>query len=210
MTTNSSEKKVIVIGAGGHARAISSLIKILGKKVDYYLDDDPDLQGKDVNGITVRGTTKDISNGETAFIGIGRNFIRKQKAEKHSGLTYPSFIHPDAIISPEVEIGTGTAIMAGAIIQPGSKIGNHVIVNSGVVIEHDCTLHDYSHIAPNATLAGSCTLQEGAFLGVNACMIEGKVLGAWSVVGAGACVITDIPEWCTAVGLPAKVIKKHE
>lgn len=206
MTIDNSEK-ITVIGAGGHAKAITSLIQIVGKQVDAYLDDDPDLQGRKINNIPVRGTTDQITAGEAVSIGIGSNSIRKQKAESYKEMKFPTFVHPAAIVSPDVEIGKGTIIMAGAIIQPGSKIGDHVIVNSGVVIEHDCTLHDYTHVAPNATLAGSCTLGEGAFLGINACVIEGKTIGAWSVVGAGACVISDIPENSTAVGLPAKVIE---
>ncbi len=199
----------MVAGAGGHSRAVCSLIKLLGHHVDYLLDDDEKLHGNEVNGIVVNGSTDLLIDKTDVFIAIGNNLIRKKIVESVDTKNYPSYIHPDAIISPEVEIGSGSVIMAGAIIQPGSTIGDHVIVNSGGVVEHDCTLKNFSHIAPNATLAGSCTLREGAFLGINACVIEGKTLGAWSVVGAAACVISDIPEHCTAVGIPAKPMKFH-
>lgn len=207
MTKINSEKKLAVIGAGGHARAIASLVKRINLSVDHFLDDNKELHGTLHEGILIKGSIDSYSDKFTSFIGIGDNETRKKIADRCKGLTYKTLIHPSAIISEGVEIGKGTVIMAGAIIQPGSKIGDHVIVNSGVVVEHDCTLGDFSHIAANATLAGSCTLGEGAFIGINACVIEGKNVGAWSKVGAGACVIKDIPLNCVAVGVPAKPIK---
>lgn len=38
-------------------------------------------------------------------------------------------------------------------------------------------------------------------------IIQGKNIGTESIIGAGAVVIRDIPDRCTAVGSPAKVIK---
>lgn len=210
MTNHNSEKIVAVAGAGGHARAVCSLMNVLNMKVKYLLDDDPELIGTKIHGLEVAGNTDRLRNEPVAFVAIGNNATRKKIVDSAGNIEFPNFIHPSAVISPEVEIGVGTVIMAGAIIQAGSTIGNHVIVNSGVVIEHDCILDDYSHIAPNATLAGSCTLEEGAFLGLNACVIEGKTIGSWSVVGAAACVISDIPDQCTAVGVPARPMKFHE
>lgn len=209
LTSHNFGKSVVVVGAGGHSRVVCPLIKLLGHHVTYLLDDNEKLHGKQVHGLLVKGNTDDLKNETDAFIAIGNNAIRKKIVESVDKKNYPSFIHPDALISSEAEIGEGTVIMAGAIIQPGSKIGDHVIVNSGVVIDHDCTLENYTQIAPSATLAGSCTLKEGAFMGVNACVIEGLTLGEWSVVGAAAAVISDIPEHCTAVGVPAKPIKFH-
>ncbi len=207
MTKINSEKKLAIIGAGGHARAIASLVKRINLFVDHFLDDNEKLHNSLYDGVPIKGSICNYSTDFVSFIGVGDNKVRKDIADRCKGITYKTLIHPSAIISEGVEIGQGTVIMAGAIIQPGSKIGNHVIVNSGVVIEHDCTLGDYSHIAANATMAGSCTLGEGAFVGINACLIEGKKVGAWSKVGASACVIKDIPLNCVAVGVPAKPIK---
>lgn len=207
LTKVDSGKKLFIIGAGGHARAIASLVKRINLSVDHFLDDNKELHSTSFDGVPVKGFIDDFSKDFLSFIGIGDNKTRKTVADRCKEVKYQTLIHPSAIISEGVEIGQGTVIMAGAIIQPGSKIGNHVIVNSGVVVEHDCTLSDYSHIAANATMAGSCTLGEGAFVGINACVIEGKKIGAWSKVGAGACVIKDIPLNCVAVGVPAKPIK---
>ncbi|MGQ0452916.1 acetyltransferase, partial [Bacillus sp. SS-TM] len=38
-------------------------------------------------------------------------------------------------------------------------------------------------------------------------IIPNLIIGNWSMIGAGATVIHNIPSRCTAVGLPAKIIK---
>lgn len=50
---------------------------------------------------------------------------------------------------------------------------------------------------------------EGAWLGENVCVI-GASVGKHSVVGANSVVTKDIPDYCVAVGIPARVIKKYD
>jgi len=51
---------------------------------------------------------------------------------------------------------------------------------------------------------------EGTFIGLGSSVIPGIRIGRWSVIGAGAAVTEDLPDNCTAVGVPARVIKTHE
>ena len=50
---------------------------------------------------------------------------------------------------------------------------------------------------------------EGAWLGENVCVI-GASIGKNSVIGANSVVMKDIPDFCVAVGIPARVIKKFD
>jgi acetyltransferase-like isoleucine patch superfamily enzyme len=49
---------------------------------------------------------------------------------------------------------------------------------------------------------------QGAWLGENVCVI-GASIGKNSVIGANSVVTKNIPDYCVAVGSPAKVIKKY-
>lgn len=49
---------------------------------------------------------------------------------------------------------------------------------------------------------------DGAWLGENVCVI-GASVGKQAVVGANSVVMKDIPEYCVAVGAPAKIIKRY-
>lgn len=198
-----------LIGAGDHARVIVSLLKAVGIKIQAILDDDPELHGKSLSGVTIAGPAERRILSGPCFIAIGSNQVRKKIDQAFRGGEFPALIHPTAVIDESVTIGPGSVVMAGAIIQPGAQIGRHVIVNTGAVIEHDCIIDDYVHIASNTTLAGRVRIGEGVFLGAGTTVIDQKQIGAWAVVGAGACVVHPIPGHCTAVGVPAKPVRYH-
>jgi acetyltransferase-like isoleucine patch superfamily enzyme len=50
----------------------------------------------------------------------------------------------------------------------------------------------------------------GCYIGAGATIIDRVTIGEWSTVGAGAVVVGDLPPFVTAVGVPAKVIKRHQ
>ncbi|MGZ9197173.1 MAG: DapH/DapD/GlmU-related protein, partial [Candidatus Deferrimicrobiaceae bacterium] len=77
-------------------------------------------------------------------------------------------------------------------------------------VDHDCAIGDFVHICPGAHLGGAVVVEEGTFLGVGSSVVPGIRIGRWSVIGAGAVVTKDIPDNCTAVGVPARVIKTRE
>ena len=46
-------------------------------------------------------------------------------------------------------------------------------------------------------------------MGENVCVIGAKI-GKQCVIGANSVVIHDIPDYCVAVGSPAKIIKRYD
>jgi acetyltransferase-like isoleucine patch superfamily enzyme len=50
-------------------------------------------------------------------------------------------------------------------------------------------------------------IKQGAYIGAGALILQGVTIGECAVVGAGAVVVEDIPAYCVATGVPAKVIK---
>ena len=50
---------------------------------------------------------------------------------------------------------------------------------------------------------------DGSWLGENVCVIGAKI-GKNCVIGANSVVTKDIPDYCVAVGAPAKVIKRFD
>lgn len=72
---------------------------------------------------------------------------------------------------------------------------------------NDDIIHDYVTIYPNVNVSGNVEVGECSELGTGMQIIQGKNIGKESIIGAGAVVIRDIPDKCTAVGSPARVIK---
>ena len=50
---------------------------------------------------------------------------------------------------------------------------------------------------------------EGSWLGVNVCVM-GASIGKHCVIGANSVVIHDIPDYCIAVGAPARIVKRYD
>ena len=197
---------MILYGASGHGKVIIEILESNNEEVITIWDDG------DKPAIWQYPVTKPALPGEPVtekmVISIGVNATRKKVAERFKdSVIFGTAIHADAYISGRAQVGWGTVVMAGARVNPDTKIGRHCIINTCASIDHDCELEDYVHISPNATLSGSVKVGEGTHIGAGAAVIQGIKIGRWCTIGAGAAVIKDIPDYSTAVGCPAKVIK---
>jgi sugar O-acyltransferase (sialic acid O-acetyltransferase NeuD family) len=208
--------KILIIGAGGHARVIGDIIRLQGHSVAGYLDDEPSLIGQQIHGAPVLGRidTYQSYTYDKIVLGIGSNQIRFALRTGHlkdiSDDLWHKAIHPTVIIGDFTSIGVGTVIMAGVVINPGTEIGQHTIINTGAIVDHDCIISDYAHVAPAVNLAGGVKVGTGTLLGIGVSVIPYQSIGSWSIIGAGAVVISDLPSNITAVGVPAKVINQRD
>lgn len=206
-------QRYILIGDSGHSKVITDCIKSNGDVVAAKFDDKYTEVFKE--GAIVKGPLSALPNlldtNTKIIIAIGANHIRKKIMTKlRLPLEqYGIVVHKSAIISESAKIGYGTVVMPGAIINADTKIGNHCIINSGAVVEHDNIINDYVHISPKTALTGNVKVGEGTQIGAASAVIPGIEVGEWTMVGAGSTVVKNLPNYVTAVGSPAKVIKKE-
>lgn len=190
-------------GAGGHAKVICEVAESCGDTVKLIVDDDPRVS--DIFGIPVTANY-DFDKNIPMVIAVGDSTVRKKIVDEND-FHFTTAVHKSATVSPTAVIMEGTVIFAAAVINAHSEIGRHGIVNTAAVIEHDCILEDFVHISPNVTLAGGVKVGEGTHIGIDACVIPGVKIGKWCVIGAGTVVIKNIPDFCTVVGNPGRIIK---
>ena len=198
--------KLTIIGASGHGRVIADIAKLNGYDEIEFLDDNESITscGKyPVVGNSAKA--KEIKND--IFIGIGNAAIRKRLMERFEGKSFPTLIHPNAVIADDVTIGTGSVVMAGAVINSGSTIGKGVIVNTCSSIDHDCNVADYVHVSVGSHLCGTVNVGESTWIGAGATVSNNLNVCSNCMIGAGAVVIKDIIENGTYVGVPAGRIK---
>lgn len=207
-------QNVVIIGAGGHGKVVRELVKERPDTELAGILDDRYAELHVENGL-YRGpsaTAEELArlHPHAKFVlAVGQNSIRQQLYER-IGLPldrYAVLIHPSAVVSGSARIQNGAVVMASSVIQADADVGIHAIVNTGAIVEHDNRIGDYVHLSPGTVLTGGVTVMEGAHLGAGTAVIPGKTVGRWSVTGAGAAVIHDIPDNCTAVGVPARMIK---
>ena len=211
-----AQQKIIVYGAGGHAKVVLDLLSREGRfDIIGVVEDDPGLAGKRVLGIEILGDLDSLNGMESdaeLLIAIGDNETRKRLASRLDARGYRYVVgrHPSSVVADDVEIGSGTVLMAQTAINPGSRLGRHVIINTGATVDHDCIVGDFVHISPGAHLAGGVTIEPLVHLGTGASVVPNVTIGEGSVIGAGSAVTSDIPPNVTAVGVPARAVRSSE
>ena len=213
--------RVIGLGAGGHAKVVIEILRLIGGyELAGLLDPKQELWGTEVLGVPVLGDDSllpELYNQGVhhAFIGLGTTGDtqpRRQLYEKarRQGFQIVHAIHPQAVIAPSVEIGHGPTIMAGAVINAAARLGDNVIVNTGAIVEHDCVIGDHVHIATGARLASGVHVGEGTHIGLGASIRQCIHIGRNAIVGAGAVVVDDVPDSVVVIGVPARILKRVE
>lgn len=210
----SRELPVILIGAGGHARVLLSMLLLLGYKVRGFADlDDSRTELLGISRIGDDNAVLEYDTGQVRLVnGVGSigsitDRLRVFELFRARGYTFASIMHPSAIIAPETHLADGVQIMAGAILQTGCVVHENSIINTGAQLDHDCIVHAHAHVAPGAVLSGGVHVGARAHVGAGATLIQGVRVGADSIIGAGAVVLSDVPESCTVVGVPARPIQ---
>jgi sugar O-acyltransferase (sialic acid O-acetyltransferase NeuD family) len=184
-------RRLLIVGAGGHGRAVAEAAIAAQAYVVIGFVDDTFPEPRSVLGFPVLGVTaeldKHLTSAEHIIVAIGNNSVRRRLTAyaKEIGFAVVSVAHPRAIISPSAIVGPGSAIMAGAIVGPGAIIGEGVIVNCGAVVDHNCRVDDFGHLGVNAAMAGGTVLGEGAWMQAGSALSYGVLIKPGEVIGAG-------------------------
>lgn len=106
---------------------------------------------------------------------------------------------------------------------PSTDIGENVaFVHGGL----GCVIHERAKIEKNAKIYQNITIGgngkenqkapgvpiicEGAIIYAGACVLGPIVVGKNAIIGANAVVLSDVPDNCVAIGVPAKILEKSK
>jgi sugar O-acyltransferase (sialic acid O-acetyltransferase NeuD family) len=193
-------KKIIVIGGGGHAKVLISIIK---KNADFEVIGYTDMEDKgQLLGVLYLGNDEIIpnilaSNKELyAAMGVGSvnvNGYREKVylAIKSYGIDFPVIVSKDAVVNEDVELGEGTVVFDGAVVNSGSRIGTGAIINTNSTVEHDCVIGDFTHVAPGSTLCGEVKVGRNCMIGAGSTVIQSITIPANRLVRAGSVVVKN-------------------
>lgn len=208
-------EKIFVIGAGGHAKVVASIVEEEGlRRIALFLDDDPSRAGETFFGYTILGGRNrlleetgvpGIRNG---LVAVGNNSDRLKVVQwlDDHGFGLVTAVHPSARIARGVFVADGSVLMAGTVVNADTAIGKAVILNTGATIDHDCIIADGVHIAPGCHLCGNVSLGRGTFVGAGSTVVPGITIGEGVVIGAGSVVIHDVPDHAKVAGNPCRPV----
>jgi serine O-acetyltransferase len=115
-------------------------------------------------------------------------------------------------------VSQGAKFLTGIEIHPAAKIGKDFFIDhgTGVVIGETAEIGDHCTLYQGVTLGGTGkdigkrhpTLGDNVMIGAGAKVLGPVYIGSGSKIAAGAVVLHPVPENCTAVGIPAKVVRR--
>ncbi len=213
-------ERIIVIGGGGHAKAVIDVLERQGRyEIAGYLDihqpkghrclgyenvEEKDDFRRAAKDLGARGGI--IAIGDNAKRALLATAVRAVLPEFH----FVTAVHPSAILGKHVVVGAGTVVMAGVVINPDTRVGEHCIINTRASLDHDNLLGSFVSIAPGVTTGGNVAVGDSSAVGLGANIIHGIIVGEHAVIGAGSTVIENIPSHVVAFGSPAKVQRSRK
>jgi sugar O-acyltransferase (sialic acid O-acetyltransferase NeuD family) len=207
-----STDKLILVGAGGHARVVFDALRTLGAWRSIEIRDDvPKAASACFDGLPVMTPALPPEmDGVLAHVALGHNDTRRRLAEKllSRGARLASVVHPRATVSSLAEIADGTFIAANAVVTVAARVGAAAIINHGAVVDHDCAVGAFAHIAPGAVLGGGVVIGAGVLVGAGAVILPGIKIGDGACIGAGAVVTKPVAPQVVVTGVPARVVKQ--
>ncbi|PYN37637.1 MAG: transferase [Candidatus Rokuibacteriota bacterium] len=200
-------RRLLILGAGGHGRAVADLAAACDWTVAGFTDRpgaDPRVLGGDED-LPALARSAPIDAG---VIGVGNSALQR-RAElfdrlRESRLPIPALVHPRATLSSSARVSAGSVVFPAAVLGAGVTVAENVVIYSGAVVEHDCRIADHAYISPGAILSGAVVVEVGAFIGAGAVILPGVTIGKHAVVGAGAVVLADVLAGETVAGVPAR------
>ncbi|UGQ13856.1 gamma carbonic anhydrase family protein [Yinghuangia sp. ASG 101] len=124
-----------------------------------------------------------------------------------------AYVHPDAVVIGNVEIGAGSTIWPSAVLRGDNGpivVGERTSIQDGSVLHATAGLVTYvgnrcvvGHIVhlEGCTIEDDCLVGNGAIVQHRAVIRSGALVGANAFVGNGV----EVPSYAMALGVPAKI-----
>jgi sugar O-acyltransferase (sialic acid O-acetyltransferase NeuD family) len=195
-----SETFILLIGAGGHARACIDVVEQHGEFTIRGLIGTPEEVESVVLGYEVPGTDGSIPSfrhlAANALVTVGQiktpdPRMRLFALLEEGGWLMPPIVSPRAYVSRHAEVGAGSIVMHGAVVNAAASIGRNCILNSNSLVEHDSTVADHCHISTSAAVNSGVCIGAGAFVGSGSSIRQGLTIGERCVIGMGQRVLQD-------------------
>ena len=193
--------KILLIGAGGHARSCIDVLEEENQFEIAGLIEKGESISNESLGYPVIGTDDDLKGlrkqYKNALITVGqikspKIRIKLYQLLKELDFTLPVIVSSHAYVSKHAQIGEGSIIMHGVIINANAKIGNNCIINNRALIEHDAVIGDHCHIATGAIINGEVSVGNETFIGSGAITKQCISIGNNCIVGAGIILKNDV------------------
>ncbi len=195
-----TDGSILLVGAGGHARACIDVIEQEGLFPIAGLVGLPQETGTQVLGYPILGSDADLpallERHRCTLVATGQIKTPERRMQlfdmlESHGCTLPQIVSPHAYVSQHATVGAGTIVMHGAVVNAGAVVGRNCIINSQALIEHDVIIEDHCHISTSAAINGGVHVGLGTFIGSNSIVRQSLRIGEYCLIGMGERILAD-------------------
>lgn len=202
-----TERKIYLIGAGGHTRSLINILELNGFRIAGIYDDIFN-NSEAINGYKLIGKLENIKIDDVLVLSTGDSIKRRRLFRQYyRQICKENIVHPSATVEQRVAIGQSNQFFAVVYINSNVVIGNNNILNTGSILEHEVLVGDHNHISVGVVVCGRVTVGNECFIGAGTVVIDKVKICDDVIIGANSVVINDINEPGTYVGNPARKIK---
>ena len=193
-------KKIILIGAGGHAKSCIDVILLTKKyKILGFIDQNSKINILNYKVLGDERYLKKLKN-KSYYLHISLGFIKSPLKRvkifnefRKLNFKFPKIISPKAYVSKNAKILDGTIVHHNAIINFEAEIGSNNIINTSAIIEHGVKIGNNCHISTRTVINGDAVVQDNTFIGSGSVIREGVKIGKNCFIGMGQVVKKNIP-----------------
>ena len=203
---------MVIAGAGGHAlEVLDALIsKNMASRVLFYDDLSTNTYFQETYPVVKNKEELSLRFKEDPhfIIGVGDCKARKYFYELFESLGGKHLaIHAKTSIISDFAQLNQTDVFNFCFIGSNVISGKGTMINSGSQVHHEVQIGQFSNINPGVQLIGKCHIGDNCSIGTGAIVLPKIKIGNNVTVGAGTVVTKDVPDNCTLVGVPGKIIK---
>lgn len=209
------KEKIYIVGSGGFAKEVYSLIKTLEKyQFEGFIDNtnqkkELKLLNETLPIIDEEYFLKNIKNVNLVF-GVGNPKILNILKEKFKDYNFPNLIHPShKSDSDNIQLGVGNIITQNVVFTTNIKIGSFNIFNLNSTVGHDCEIGSMNVINPSSNISGNCKIGDMNLFGVSSVILENLKIGNNNIIGASTLVNKNINDNGVYIGIPFKFLKNN-
>lgn len=214
-------QKLLIYGASGLGREILDMLNDINRNNDKYeicgFLDDGMKPGTIIDDLPVFGGLSYLENATVSYsivFAVADTKIKEHLYNKIKKMgdrfSLPVIIHPSSSVSQRTQLGEGTVISRYCWVTADTRMGKAVFLNTKCDVGHDSVIGDFCSLMPSVNLSGNVTVGQRTLIGVQSAILQGIKIGSDVTVGMGSKVMTDVPDNCTVMGYPAKIIARHE
>lgn len=184
--------EVHIVGNGGHAMALASLIVQNGNRVGKFIVRENPAEGEILEFEFFKNY---LPSESTVAVGVGgiRNLGNRYsifKTYQEMGYNIPAIVSQFASVSPSSFLAEGAQVFPMAVVGAGVTVGEACIINTGAIVEHGSNLNYGCHISTGARVNGDSYLGSLVFVGSGAVLEQGIHLANESFIKMGQVVLS--------------------